>query len=137
MNYIFYDFETSGRNSDWDQILQLGAILTNDKFEEIDRFETKCYLKPGHIPSAQALMVNKITVKDLMNTNLSHYELIKQIEKKFKSWGPAIFIGYNSLNFEEEFLRKSFFKSLYDPYLTSNNGNNDFDANFITLIKIG
>ena len=30
MNYIFYDFETSGRNSDWDQILQLGAILTND-----------------------------------------------------------------------------------------------------------
>ena len=116
MNYIFYDFETSGRNSDWDQILQLGAILTNDKFEEIDRFETKCYLKPGHIPSAQALMVNNITVKDLMSTNLSHYELIMQIEKKFKSWGPAIFIGYNSLNFDEEFLRKSFFKNLYDPY---------------------
>ena len=127
MNYIFYDFETSGRNSDWDQILQLGAILTNDKFEEIDRFETKCYLKPGHIPSAQALMVNKITVKDLMSTNLSHYELINQIEKKFRFWGPAIFIGYNSLNFDEEFLRKSFFKFLYDPYLTSNNGNKRAD----------
>ena len=51
MNYIFYDFETSGRNSDWDQILQLGAILTNDKFEEIDRFETKCILNLAIFPA--------------------------------------------------------------------------------------
>ena len=79
MNYIFYDFETTGRNSDWDQILQLGAILTDEQFQEIDRFEAKCYLKPGHIPSPKALLVNKTTVENLNKTNLSHYNLIKQI----------------------------------------------------------
>ena len=32
MNFIFYDLETTGRNICWDQILQIGAILTNEKF---------------------------------------------------------------------------------------------------------
>ena len=127
MNYIFYDFETTGRNSDWDQILQLGAILTDEQFQEIDRFEAKCYLKPGHIPSPKALLVNQTTVENLKKTNLSHYSLINQIENKFRSWRPAIFIGYNSINFDEECLRKALFKCLYNPYITINNGNKRAD----------
>ena len=127
MNYIFYDFETTGRNSDWDQILQLGAILTDEQFQEIDRFEAKCYLKPGHIPSPKALLVNQTTVENLKKTNLSHYSLINQIENKFRSWSPAIFIGYNSISFDEEFLRKALFKCLYNPYITINNGNKRAD----------
>ena len=127
MNYIFYDFETTGRSSDWDQILQLGAILTDEQFQEIDRFEAKCYLKPGHIPSPKALLVNQTTVENLNKTNLSHYNLINQIEKKFRSWSPAIFIGYNSISFDEEFLRKALFKCLHNPYITINNGNKRAD----------
>ena len=42
MNYIFYDFETTGRDSNWDQIIQVGAILTNSNFQEIDRFDARC-----------------------------------------------------------------------------------------------
>ena len=29
-NYVFYDFETSSSNIYWGQIIQIGAILTND-----------------------------------------------------------------------------------------------------------
>ena len=50
MNYIFYDFETTGRDSNWDQIIQVGAILTNSNFQEIDRFDARCYLLPDIIP---------------------------------------------------------------------------------------
>ena len=39
MNYVFYDFETTGRSSTWDQIIQVGAILVNDTFDILDRFE--------------------------------------------------------------------------------------------------
>ena len=46
----------------------------------------------------------------LNETNLSHYELIMQMLEKFSQWSPAIFIGYNSINFDEEFLRKTLFK---------------------------
>ena len=33
MNYVFYDFETSGRSSSWDQIIEVGAVLVNDDFQ--------------------------------------------------------------------------------------------------------
>ena len=127
MNYIFYDFETTGRESNWDQIIQVGAVLTNSNFQEIDRFEARCSLRPGIIPYPQAILVNKSTVEDLTETNLSHFSLIELMLKKFKSWGIAIYIGYNTISFDEEFLRKSLFKSLYDPYLTINNGNKRAD----------
>ena len=50
MKFIFYDFETTGRNYNWDQIIQVGAVITNEKLEEIDNFECSCTLKPGIVP---------------------------------------------------------------------------------------
>ena len=86
MNYIFYDFETTGRESNWDQIIQVGAVLTNSNFQEIDRFEARCSLRPGIIPYPQAILVNKSTVEDLTDTNLSHFSLIELMLKKFKHY---------------------------------------------------
>ena len=123
MNYAFYDFETTGRSGTWDQIIQVGAVLVNDNFQELDRFEAKCGLKPGLVPEPGALLVNKTTPDMLRKTNLSHYGLVDQMLQVFKKWTPAIFIGYNSIGFDEEFLRKTLFKTLNDPYLTQFNGN--------------
>jgi len=33
----------------WDQIIQVGAILVDSDFNEIDRFEERCRLKSGVI----------------------------------------------------------------------------------------
>ncbi len=128
MNFVFYDLETTGKNSAWDQIIQVAAILTDDKFNIIDKYEERCRLKKGLVPYPEALIVNKTSVKILKNTNLSHYELIKKIETTFKKWSPAFFIGYNSINFDEEFIRKTFFKNLFEPYLTQFNGNKRADV---------
>ena len=49
------------------------------------------------------------------------------IHKKFLKWSPAIFVGYNSIKFDEEFLRNSFFKNLLDPYITIKKENYRFD----------
>ena len=128
MNYVFYDLETTGRNSAWDQIIQVAAILTDDKFNVIEKFEERCRLKKGLVPYPEALIVNKTSVEILKNVNLSHYELIKKIETTFKKWSPAIFVGYNSINFDEEFIRKTFFRNLFEPYLTQFNGNKRADV---------
>ena len=37
MNFIFYDLETTGRNSTWDQIIQVAAILVDKDFNEIEK----------------------------------------------------------------------------------------------------
>ena len=128
MNYVFYDFETTGRSSTWDQIIQVGAVLVNDTFDILDRFEARCSLKPGTVPEPGALLVNKTTPDMLKKTNLSHFGMVQMMKETFEKWSPAMFIGYNSLSFDEEFLRKTFFKSLTDVYLTNTNGNKRGDV---------
>ena len=49
--------------------------------------------------------------------------MIRQLVEKFKQWKNSTFIGYNSINFDEEFLRRTLFKNLEYPYLTNTSGN--------------
>ncbi|MDC0976979.1 exodeoxyribonuclease I [Pelagibacteraceae bacterium] len=122
-NFVFYDFETSSSNKYWGQIIQVGAILTNDNLEELDRYEARCRLSPSIIPEAMALIVNKSSPKMLKGANLSHYEMVRQFIDTLKRWGKATYIGFNSIDFDEEFLRNTLFQTLEYPYLTSTNGN--------------
>ena len=112
---VVYDFETTGRNSNWDQIIQVGAVLVNLSFQEIDKIELRCSLKPGLVPEPGALLVNNSSTEMLLNSNLTHYYLIDKVIKKFQEWSPAIFVGYNSINLDEEFVRRTLLKSLYEP----------------------
>jgi len=124
MNYVFYDFETSGRSSTWDQIIEASAVIVNDEFQELDDpINLRCALKKGIVPEPGALLINRTTPQILKKTNLSHYGMIKLLLEKFHKWTPAIYIGYNNISFDEEFLRKSLFKSLNEPYLTQYSGN--------------
>ena len=122
-NFVFYDFETSSSNKYWGQIIQIGAVLTNDNLDELDRFDARCRLSPGIIPEAMALIVNKSTPQMLKNSNLSHYEMVRKFVEILKRWGKATYIGFNSIEFDEEFLRCTLFQTLEYPYLTSTNGN--------------
>ena len=127
MNYVFYDLETTGRSSAWDQIIQVAAILTDESLKIIEKYEEKCRINSYCIPNPEAILVNKISIGTLLNANISHYQLMVNLKKKFLEWSPAIFIGYNSIKFDEEFLRCSFFKNLLDPYITIKNDNYRFD----------
>ena len=122
-NFVFYAFETSSSNKSWGQIIQVGAILTNDNLEELDRYEARCRLNPGIIPEAMSLIVNKSSPKILKTSNLSHYQMIRQFVEILHRWGKATYIGFNSIDFDEEFLRSTLFKTLEYPYLTSTSGN--------------
>ena len=122
-NFVFYDFETSSSNKFWGQIIQIGAVLTNENLEELDRFDARCRLNLGIIPEAMALIVNKSSPKMLKNSNLSHYQMIRQFVKKLSQWGKATYIGFNSIDFDEEFLRSTLSQTLEYPYITSTNGN--------------
>ena len=55
MTFVFYDTETTGTNTYYDQIVQFGAIRTDDEFKEVERFEIRCRLQPHIIPSPSAL----------------------------------------------------------------------------------
>ena len=64
----------------------------------------------------------------LKGSNLSHYEMIRQFVGTLKKWGKATYMGFNSIEFDEEFLRCTLFQTLEYPYLTSTNGNSRGDV---------
>ena len=128
MNYVVWDIETDSAQTDWATIIEIGGILLDENFKEKERFQARCRLPQDRVPSATALCINKSNVDLLTKGNLSHYEMLAQVEQKFREWSPATFLGYSSINFDDEVIRKEFFKSLRKPYLTNTEGNVRHDA---------
>ena len=58
MSFVFYDTETTGTNTAFDQILQFGAIRTDRELRELERFGIRCRLLPHVAPSLKALLTN-------------------------------------------------------------------------------
>lgn len=122
--FVFYDTETTGIEKSFDQILQFAAIHTDSDLNELDRFEIRCRLLPGITPSPVAMYITGVKAHQLIDANTpSHYEMMCILRKKLLEWSPAIFTGYNSIEFDEHLLRSAFYKTLHPPYLTNTNGN--------------
>ena len=129
MPYVFYDTETTGIETTFDQILQFAAIRTDDNLNELERFNIRCRLLPHIIPSPIALHVTHVTPAMLIDSALpSHYEMIRHIRDTLLEWSPATFIGFNSMSFDENLLRQALFQTLHPAYLTNTNGNARSDA---------
>ena len=129
MSLVFYDTETTGTNTAFDQILQFGAVKTDHELRELHRFEIRCRLLPHVVPSPGAMRVTGVTVDQFTNPDLpSHYEMVCAIKAKLTEWSPAIFIGHNSMIFDEPLLRQALYKTLHAPYLTNTNGNSRSDS---------
>ena len=133
MNYVIWDIETDSAQLDWATMIEVGAILLDENFKEKERFSARCRMPQDRVPSATALCINKSNVDLITKGNLSHYEMISQLEKKFREWSPATFMGFSSVGFDDEILRREFFKSLRKPYLLNTEGNARHDA--LNMIK--
>lgn len=128
MPFIFYDTETTGADRTFDQILQFAAALTDDDLNVIDIFEIRCRLLPHIVPSPGAMVVTGVSVDQLFDLQIpSHYEMCRRIHEVLTAWSPATVVGYNSISFDEELLRRAFYSSLLPIYLTNTGGNSRLD----------
>ena len=128
MNLVIWDIESSSSSTDFGSIIEIGGILLDQNFKEKDRFNLRCRLPEGEIPQAMALIVNKTSVDLLTKTNLSHYQMLSEVEKIFKKWSPAIFLGWSNIGFDDEMIRKEFFRGIRYPYLTNSAPNKRHDG---------
>lgn len=128
MNFVFYDTETTGINTSFDQILQFAAIKTDGDFNEIERFEIRCRLLPHVVPAPRALLTTGVTPEMLSDLSLpTHYQAMRQIAQRLESWSPAVFVGYNTMEFDERLLRQSFYQNLLPVFMTNTNQNRRAD----------
>lgn len=112
--YLFYDIETTGLNKAFDQILQFAAIRTDLNLNELNRYELKVKLNRDIIPSPEAIITHGIGIKEA-EEGISEIEAVKQIHQWLNTPG-TISLGYNTLGFDDEFLRFSFYRNLLPPY---------------------
>lgn len=134
MAFVFYDTETTGSDTFYDQILQFAAIRTDDALNEVDRFEIRCRLQPHMLPSPGALIVTGLSPEQLTDPALpSHFQMAAALHERLSAWSPAVFAGYNSLEFDEDLLRQAFYQSLLPPYVTNTNGSSRLDVMRLAL----
>lgn len=112
--FLFYDTETSGLNPAFDQILTFAAIRTDMSLNEMERYMIVVRLRPDIVPSPAAFLTHGLTQKDLQE-GCSEYEAALTIHKIVNTPG-TLSLGYNTLGFDDEFLRFLFYRNLLDPY---------------------
>ena len=134
MNLIIYDFETSGRSARYDQILQAGIILYDTNLLEIKKLNLKSKINADVIPSINALNVNKIYLSDLLKEKKTSFEIIQEMNAFFEKHRPSMFLGYNSINFDEEFLRQGLWENFLYPYVTTTRDNKRGDV--LNLVRV-
>ena len=129
MSFVFFDTETTGLRKGLDQIVHFAAIKTDNDLLEVERFETRCRLLPYVVPNPMALRISGATIDRLNDRELpSHDAMVANIQRNLLDWSPSIFVGYNSIDFDEEMLRQALFQTLRPAFLTSNHRNGRADA---------
>ena len=129
MSLVFYDTETTGTDRQFDQILQFAGFKVSEDLQVIEKFESRCRLKPHIVPSPGALIVTGLDPEDLVDPQLpSYYEMAIAVKSQIEKWSPSIFIGHNSLDFDEILIRHMFYKNLMHPYATNSGGNSRADT---------
>jgi exodeoxyribonuclease-1 len=112
--YLFYDIETSGLSKCFDQIIQFAAIRTDFNFNTLETHNFKISLRDDIVISPEALLVHKMGPKQLSD-GIKELEGIEEIHRLMNEPG-TISLGYNTLGFDDEFLRFSFYRNLLTPY---------------------
>ncbi len=112
--YLFYDIESTGLSVAFDQILRFAAIRTDADFNEIEQHEISVKLRPDVIPSPQAMLSHRLSLADSAQ-GVGEYEALLRIHALLNE-PNTISLGYNTLGFDDEFLRFGFHRNLLPPY---------------------
>lgn len=116
MTLLWYDLETFGKNPRWDRVAQFAAVRTNDRFEPIeDPIVLYCRITPDYVPDPYACLITGITPQETLEKGLREYDFIKAIDKEFSRPGTCV-AGYNSIRFDDEFIRSLYYRNFFDPY---------------------
>ncbi len=115
-SYFFYDLETFGLDPRYDRIAQFAGLRTDEDFEPVgERIITYCAPGLDYLPSPYACLVHGITPQAAREAGVTEYELARVILAQMSAPGTTS-LGYNSLQFDDEFVRNLLYRNFHDPY---------------------
>jgi exodeoxyribonuclease-1 len=115
-SFLFYDLETFGSDPRRSRIAQFAAIRTDAELNPVGD-PISVFAKPADdlLPSPVATLVTGITPQAALRDGVSEAELFALICDEM-SQPETCSVGYNSLRFDDEFVRHGLFRNFHDPY---------------------
>jgi exodeoxyribonuclease-1 len=115
-SFFFYDLETSGINPREQRIMQFAGQRTDMNLKSIgEPFDIIVQLTPDILPEPEAVLLTGITPQQTLSEGVTEAEFLKIFESEIAT-PDTIFIGYNSVRFDDEFMRYTRYRNFYDPY---------------------
>ena len=115
-SFLFYDLETFGADPRTTRIAQFAAIRTDADLNPVDE-PISLFVKPADdlLPSPIATLITGIAPLAALRDGISEADAFSRIFDEM-SRPETCSVGYNSLRFDDEFVRHGLFRNFYDAY---------------------
>jgi exodeoxyribonuclease-1 len=113
---FFYDLETSGVNPRSARIMQFAGQRTNLQLKPIgEPVNILIKLTEDVLPDPDAILITGITPQQTRADGITEAEFLHIFNEEVATPG-TIFVGFNSVRFDDEFMRYLHYRNFYDPY---------------------
>ena len=114
--FFFYDLETSGLKPREDRIMQFAGQRVSMGLEPIgEPVNILVKMTDDALPSPGAINVTKITPQATLMDGVSEAEFCRYVSEEVFTPG-TVAVGYNTVRFDDEFMRACLWRNFYDPY---------------------
>jgi exodeoxyribonuclease-1 len=115
-SFFFYDLETSGIDSKRDRIMQFAGQRTDMDLSPIgEPVNILVALTNEVLPEPAAIMVTHITPQKTHEEGYNEAEFLKMFYEQVLI-PDTIIIGYNNIKFDDEFMRCTLYRNMFDAY---------------------
>lgn len=116
MTYYFYDLETSGFDPRYNRVMQFAGQRTDEQLKPIgEPLNVLIKMSEDTLPSPEAVLVTGITPQMTIAEGYSEAQFLQRFVKAI-SQPQTVVLGYNSIRFDDEFIRNMLYRNFYDPY---------------------
>ena len=114
--FYFYDLETSGIDPRSQRIMQFaGQRTTMDLVPIGDPDDYFIQLTSDVLPDPDAILLTGITPQKTLAEGYTEKQFIDIFLADIAKPG-TVFVGFNTIRFDDEFMRNTLYRNLYDPY---------------------
>jgi len=116
VSFFFYDLETSGFNPRSQRIMQFAGQRTDPSLNLVgEPVNFLIKLSDDILPDADAVLITGITPQMTIADGLTEAEFLREFETTVATPG-TVFLGFNTIRFDDEFMRNLHYRNFYDPY---------------------
>lgn len=115
-SFFFYDLETSGIKAQSSRIMQFAGVRTDLNLQVLgDPIDLYIAMTPDILPDPEAILITGITPQKTIAEGLSEAEFLRYFHDEIAT-PETIFLGFNTIRFDDEFMRCLHYRNFYDAY---------------------